>query len=179
MQWKFERLAKDSKWVTKALSGLDKAFEHKGDTPGKDESHKLADDLKACQFYSERSPQPPDAPVWNDGVLAKEWKHWEQQVKHRDSALRKQRKEIRDAERKRQIGLARRKMQTLFATKQKQANKIISGASSNSQILALRNDLGEVVSDPKAVTDTVNAYFRDLAKPINGEKNGKYMPADT
>ena len=57
-----------------------------------------------------------------------------------------------------------------IATKQKQANKIINGASAGDQIMALKEKTGKIVSDPTAVKEVVRDFFADLGKPMNGLK---------
>ena len=72
---------------------------------------------------------------------------------------------------------ARTSIQRLFATKQRAANKMIKGNSSN-QISALRNQKGEICSDPEDLKQIVKDYFQDLARPMHGSRNGFSVPDD-
>ena len=73
---------------------------------------------------------------------------------------------------------ARTFIQRLFATKQRAANKMIKGNSSNHKITALRDQKGEICSDPEDLKQIVKDYFQDLAKPMHGSRNGLYVPDD-
>ena len=73
----------------------------------------------------------------------------------------------------------RKSFQTLFATKQKTANKIIKGSSASQQITALRNHEGEIVTDANKLPGVTHKHFQDQANPIQGRgKNGKFLPQD-
>ena len=121
-------------------------------------------------------PAPPAGPLYEANRLTDPWLGWQEQVEETNKALRIERKVLRTQEAKKSTDLARKKMQKLFATKQKQANKIISGASAGDQITTLRNDAGKIVSDPAAVKGVVSDFFENLGRPINGKKTGSYHP---
>ena len=68
-------------------------------------------------------------------------------------------------------------MQTLFATKQKQVNKIINGAAAGDQIMALKSKTGNIVSDLAAVKEVVRDFFEDFGKPICADAARGYSAA--
>ena len=91
---------------------------------------------------------------------------------------KKERKALRKVESKMMSQKARAFIQRLFATKQRAANKMIKGNSSYQKITALRDQKGEICSDPEDLKQIVTDYFQDLAKPLHGSRNGLYVPDD-
>jgi hypothetical protein len=66
----------------------------------------------------------------------------------------------------------------LFATQQKKANKIINGSSASHQITALKDEGGTINTDPEKVKELAHTFFQQQANPVNGRKDGKYLPND-
>ena len=86
-------------------------------------------------------PDPPDAPLKENERISQGWQDWQANLKDRRTKhLKNISKEMRLEENKRKRHRMQSQIRKLFAEKCKQANKIINGGSSNSQIMSLSNE---------------------------------------
>ena len=121
-----------ARWLKKAACTFDDAVE----------SHDRADATKGIDallvqhsdFDSDRMPCPPACPVLSEARISQAWLVWQEEVKKEAVIARAKRKMIRVDEAKHQKAEYRTFIQRLFAKKQKAANKIIKGASTNNKI---------------------------------------------
>ena len=133
---------------------------------------------KHQDFDPSTMPSPPQGPLHGDGGPSEVWQDWRDRIRLQVKDEKKERKALRLIESKMMSQKARAFIQSLFATKQRAANKLIKGNSSNQKITALQDQTGQICSDPGDLKHIVQDYFQDLAKPMHGSRNGLYVPDD-
>ena len=163
LQRKYIRAAKMARWLRKAAFTFDDAVESRDRANATKGIDALL--VQHSDFDSNRMPFPPACPVLSEGHISQTWLAWREEVKKEAVIARATRKMIRIDEAKHLKAKYRTFIQRLFAKKQKAANKIIKGSSTNNKITALRDTEGNVHSDPEKVSKIVEDYFQELAKP--------------
>ena len=162
-QRQYIRAAKMARWLRKAACTFDDAVESRdraNATKGID-----AVLVQHSDFNSDRMPFPPACSVLSEGRISQAWLAWREKVKKEAVIARAIHNMIRVDKAKHQKAKYRTFIQRLFAKKQKAANKIIKGASTNNKITALKDTEGNVHFDPEKVSKIVEEYFQESAKP--------------
>ena len=104
------------------------------------QSTDIATELTKYQDFDPSTvPSPAPGPLHGDGGPSEEWQDWRDRIRLQAKDEKKERKALRKIESKIMSQKARAFTQRLFATRQRAANKMIKGNSSNQNITALQD----------------------------------------
>ena len=109
------------------------------------------------------------------------WANWEGKCVNERSKAAKQKERIVQVLRQKDGIAARRHIQTMYNSNQKQWNKIILKGDSNNVTLnaVLNKNSSQMLNDPNKITEYVHEAFQQQARPADGRtKTRKYLPEE-